>query len=70
MLYYLQGILYPEGRKIHFQWKSIIVGEGEDLDYIKGYIIKKGIRNIEAIGHCDDVQFLYRKTKMVVATSF
>ena len=56
--------------KANSSWKAIIVGEGDDLEYIKQYIKKKHIQNIESLGHCKDVKPLYKRSKFVVVTSY
>lgn len=52
------------------RWKAIVAGDGEDLPHIKKYVKKRRIKNIDIIGHCDDVESLYRKAKIIVVTSF
>lgn len=51
-------------------WHALIAGEGGDLPLIKRYVKRKAIKNIEIIGRCDNIEYLYQQSKIIVVTSF
>lgn len=54
--------LFPE-------WKAVIVGDGEDRDYVKKYAARLGVRNLEFTGVRKDVEEFYKRGKILCLTS-
>lgn len=59
-------------RKRYPHWKAIAIGEGEadELSYIRNYIQRHKIENIEFLGTRSDVQDFYSRAKFVIIPSF
>lgn len=55
--------------KRHSDWRAIVVGDGEDKDFIMHYARKKGVENLSFEGQRPDVQNYYRKAKIFCMTS-
>lgn len=53
---------YPE-------WKAMIVGDGEDMDFIEAYATKKKVRNLTFEGNQKNIEKYYRKAKILCMTS-
>lgn len=51
-------------------WRAIMVGDGNDLAYIKDYVKKNNIERIEFTGRRSDTETFYKKAKYVAITSF
>lgn len=51
-------------------WRAIVAGYGNDFYDVKKYANKHSLENIEFIGKCDEVQYLYKRAKIVVVTSY
>ena len=50
-------------------WKLVLVGDGPDLNLYKKMSSKLGLRNIEIIGHSNNVAEYYKKSKVFLMTS-
>ncbi|MDY2942990.1 MAG: glycosyltransferase [Paludibacteraceae bacterium] len=59
-------------RKKYPSWKAIAIGEGDtdELTYIRNYIQKHKIENIEFLGKRSDVRDFYERAKFVIIPSF
>lgn len=51
-------------------WRAIMVGDGNDLEYIKGIVKKNKIERIEFTGRRSDTETFYKKAKYVAITSY
>lgn len=51
-------------------WRAIMVGDGNDLAYIKDYVMKNKIEHIEFTGRRSDIETFYRKAKYIAVTSY
>lgn len=50
-------------------WQAIILGDGEDREYIKGYAIRIGVKNLIFAGAVTDVAPYYSKASVLCLTS-
>lgn len=51
------------------EWRATIVGDGQDLDYLKKYSRENNIQRLEFVGNQTDVISYYKKAKFVCLTS-
>lgn len=56
--------------KSNKDWRAIVVGDGSDLEFNKRYAISHKIERIEFVGQQDDVAPFYKKSKIIVVTSY
>lgn len=51
-------------------WRAIVIGDGQDLEYCTRYVVRKHIKNIEFLGNIADVSNFYAMAKFVAITSY
>lgn len=61
-------LIWEKIRKGHPEWRLDIAGEGDYLERLKAYVIKKRIENVYFHGNCDPTQ-LYKKASILCMTS-
>lgn len=62
--------IWNELAKMNFNWRAIVVGDGEDLKYVKQYAIKKSVQRISFVGNKRNISSFYKKSKIILITSF
>lgn len=55
--------------KDHPEWKAMIVGDGEDAEFVKRYAEKKKIENLSFEGNVDNIEEYYKRGKMLCVPS-
>lgn len=51
-------------------WRTIMIGDGSDLAYIKNYVKKNKIERIEFTGRRNDAETFYKRAKYIAVTSY
>lgn len=51
-------------------WNALVIGDGNDLEYCKRYVLEKKIDRISFLGQQEDVSSFYKKAKFLAVTSY
>ena len=54
----------------HPEWKAYVVGDGDDFDYFKSFIVKNNIQGLKLVGSQKDVMSFYKRCRFIAVTSY